>query len=204
MKMDNTSRLIAAGIGLVALVLWLILPVLSFSFIVPPFLTVPLFMMNGYMLSFQINQLMMLVLLFPLAMILIPLTGDKKLTITAGVLNLIACLTVFLLKKQIITGGNLRWLFSAASALINKIGEFVNAPVTEANIDTYISVACDNFLMGGLGLWLTMAASVIYIVAVVIFGQLSVPSSTPTNPSGTQNQGTGRTTGSTKGYSHRT
>lgn len=199
MKMDNTSRLIAAGIGAVTLALWLILPVYSFTFVIP------LFMINGIMLAFNVNQLGIVLLLFPLLMILAPLTGEKKFAIGAGALTVVMCIVAFLLRKTMIVRGNLGWLFKTASLLISNLGSFANVTITEANIDSYITLACDNFLMGGLGLWLSMIASVIYIVFVLTFSQETMPKASSTSAGGQQNGNrSGYTSGASKGFSHRT
>ena len=197
MKMESTSRLIAAAIGVVVLVLWMVLPVFTF------YLVVPLYMINGYMLAFHVNQVGIIFLLFPLLMAVIPLTGDKKLSVGVGALNFVMCLVVFFARKALIVGGNLRWLFTAASTLISSLGSVVGVSITEANLDSYIGVACDSFLMGGIGLWLCLLASVIYIVVVLLFSQYSVPNQM--GSSGPRAQQTNKvTTSPSKGYSHRT
>lgn len=197
MKMDDTSKLIAAGIGLVTLIIWVILPVLSFVFVIP------LYLINGFWLAYRFNQLGILLMLFPLLMILMPLSGDKKLTIGAGVLNMIMCLAVFFARKALIVHGNLGWLFKSASALISALGSFLNVTITEANISTYIDVACENFLVGGLGLWLSLVASVIYVFYVTVFGNQVKP--TPINKTQTSSQQiSSKATAPSKGFSHRT
>lgn len=195
-KMDNTTRLVAAGIGLLVLVLWLVLPVLTFSAVIP------LFMINGFMLAYRVNQLAILFLLFPLFMTIAPLGGDKKITIIAGILNMVMCLALFLLRKQIIVQGNLGFLFKAGSALITGLGAAMGVTITEGNIDSYINVACDSFLFGGIGLWTCLIVSVIYIAFVLIFSQQMIPGTTPRSGSGSST-GRAASSGPSKGYSHR-
>lgn len=199
MKMDNTSRLIAAGVGLVTLVLWLVLPVLSFVFVIP------LFMVNGIMLATHVNQIGIFFILFPLMMMLIPLSGNKKLSIIAGALNIIICLAVFLFRKALIINGNLAWLYRSASLLISSLGSFAGVTITEANINSYIQIACDSFLMGGIGLWLSMITSIVYIAVILVFGQMV--SQKPNSTFGGTGTAGGRkinSPGASAGYSHRT
>ena len=163
MKMDQTSRLIAAIGGTVALIIWLVLPIYAFVIIIP------LFHITGYRLAMSLNQITIIFLIFPLLMALVPLSGEKRFCIWAGVLNLIACLVILLAKKEIIVNGNMKWLFQSAGALISGLGSSMGQTITESNFSSYIGVACDNFLIGGLGLWINLVLSLVYVIFITLF-----------------------------------
>ncbi len=163
MKMDQGSRLIASAAGAIALIVWLVLPIYAFVIIIP------LFHITGYRLAMSLNQIAILFLLFPLLMALVPLSGEKRYCICAGVLNLVACLVLLLIKKPMVVNGNLKWMFQSAGALISGLGSSVGQTITESNFSSYIEIACDNFLIGGLGLWINLIISFAYVVFVAMF-----------------------------------
>lgn len=165
MKMDSGSRIVLACAGAAAFIFWLVLPVYSFCIVIP------LFNLNGLRLAMTFNQIMIIFLLVPILMALIPLSGEKKYCIGAGALGLIACLVALLAKKPIIVGGNIKWLFQSAGALISGLGSALGQTITESNFSSYIDVACDNFLIGGLGLWINLIISFAYLIYAGVFAK---------------------------------
>ncbi len=171
MKIDQRSTIILAAAGVLLIAIWLILPVYSFTIVIP------LFLINGFMLAFQLNQFMALFLLVPILLVLAPLSGQKKFCVIAGGLSLITCLLLLILKKPIIMNGNLKWLFQSAGGLIRGLGSFLGVQITENNLDANMELACNQFLLGGLGLWLSILISFVYLIFSVMFVQESVQNS---------------------------
>lgn len=201
MKIDkNILTLAMVAIGAACLAAWLLLPVLSFNIVIP------LFGINGLHLALNVSNLTMLCLVVLLAMTFVPLTQNKMLCIITGVVSMVMCIVVLLLREAIITHGNLGWLYTAASLLITNIGSMFGETITAENIGMYIKLICDQFLVGGLGMWGVMGLSLIYIVAAALMSD-SVSSGRPVTGSmstSSHTRVTGSTTSASKGFTHRT
>lgn len=201
MKIDkNILTLALTAIGALCLAAWLLLPVLSFSIVIP------LFGINGLHLALNVSNLTMLCLVVLLAMTLMPLTQNKLLCIVCGTVSMVMCIVVLLLREPIITHGNLGWLYSAASLLISNIGSMFGETITAENIGLYIKLICDQFLVGGLGMWAVMGLSMIYIIAAAVMpdsvsggrsGSVRMDSASHTRVTGTASS-------ASKGFTHRT
>ena len=132
---ENTMLLLAAGCGVLILLLWAFLPVLSFVVVLP------LFNINGLTLAQRFNVISVVFFLFPLFMIIAAVCKSRKLCLIAGGLTVFADIMVFVLKKQLVLNGNLNWLYSSAKALITAIGNWAGYTITEANIITSLMLA---------------------------------------------------------------
>ena len=157
-KKTPMLRIVLAVIALLAALAWLVLPVLSFTFVIP------LFSLNGYGLVFYFNQMMMPALLVVVMMIVAALIGDRRMILAVGLADIAMCVAVMLLKKEIVTGGDLKWLYTSASLLIEQIGKLAGVTVTESTLNSYVELACDNFLKPGAGLWIHMILGLVYVI----------------------------------------
>lgn len=176
MKMNQTSKSIAACAGAVSIIIWLVLPIYAFVVIIP------LFQITGYRLAMSFNQIAILFLFAPVLMTIAPFSGEKRYCIWAGIINCIALLILLIIKKPIVANGNLKWLFQSAGSLINGVGSALGQTITENNFSSYIQVICDNFLVGGIGLWINLILGFAYIVFVSMFSKEESTNKTSAGP----------------------
>ena len=200
MRMNGTIRIVAAVLAFVAAVVWALLPVLSFTFIVP------LFSLNGCNMAYYFSQITFVCFLCPLLMMLAPLCNDKRICIGAGALDIIMCVVVMICKSQIIIGGNLRWLYNSASLLIGQISSVAGIEITEANLQSYIQIACDNFLVPGIGFILHLVITFVYLLLAALTSEAAATANTVVNrvinPRATT--GAADRSNTTQSYRHRT
>lgn len=199
MSPNYTNRLIIAAIGLIVLVIWLVLPVISFF-------PVPL-LINGILLAWRVNQVVgFLFMLVPIMMIILPFISNKMVCVGAGALNAVLCLLTLILGKTIILTGNLRWVFTLGSGLIQQIASWFGQTIDGSNVNDAIGFLCDNLLAGGIGLWLSLIISIIYSVlaGVLGFDTVSRPNVTGGGSRTTTVSSAPKTNTSTQRYSHRT
>ena len=196
---QNMKRLILAACGVASIVLWLVLPIYSF-------LPIPL-LINGIMMINNINQIGILFLLFMVAMIIVPFLNNKIATAVTGAVNAVAALMSLFVARPMFMNGNLRWVFLLGTSLIQKIVSFFGYSITTENVQDAIKFLCDNFMQGGVGLWLWLVISLVYaaLAFVLDIGTLSRTrtKSVSTENSSIQHSGTSSNSPS-KGFSHRT
>lgn len=152
--MKKPMNLLQAALAVVGGIAWTVFPVLSLVFIVR------LFSMDGWTLAMRFNEIMLLPYLFMIMMLIAALIGNKKASLIACALNVITCIVLVALRKSILVGGNIRWLYDTASVLLNPLAQQLNISITVDNIGQII---CD-YMIPGTGFWVHMACSLGYFL----------------------------------------
>lgn len=184
-----------AGLSVVGIVLWMILPVFSFVFVVP------IFGLTGWRIAYSFNQLMFFPIAFTLFMAIAALTGKRQLMQVAAILEVIVCILIVIFKKDILLTGNLNWLYTASKILVDSIGSLAGVAITQENFNLVLDTVAVNFLQPGLGFVIHGLCVLAYLIISFIApeekkygyssGRSSTQSSTPSAPRKT-------------GYNHRT
>ena len=199
MTNNTMNRLIVAACGAIILVIWLILPVISFF-------PVPL-LIDGVLLAWRVNQIVgFLLMMVIIMMIILPFFCKKEICIGIGALNAVLCLLTLILGKTIIMTGNLRWVFALGSGLIQQIASWFGQSISASNVNEAISFLCDNLLAGGIGLWISLILSIVYSVlsGFLDFESVSRSNITGGNTGARKTNTAPSSASTTNRYSHRT
>lgn len=193
------------GVSIISIGLWFLLPVFSFI------LVVPLFNISGWNLCMNINQIMLVPMAIGVLMLVAALINNRSLMIVSGILQVISIVLTMVFRKDILLGGNLKWIYSSAQILLNAIPnhEIAGIKITSDNLKDVVALITDNYMQMGIGLILHAICTLIYLLVAFIAPAEIKPFSSGT--SGTGISGTANTnsissfTPNTKtGYNHRT
>ena len=139
------------------------------------------------------------------------LINNRSLMIVSGILQVISIVLTMVFRKDILLGGNLKWIYSSAQILLNAIPnhEIAGIKITSDNLKDVVALITDNYMHMGIGLILHAICTLIYLLVAFIAPAEIKPFSSGT--SGTGISGTANTnsissfTPNTKtGYNHRT
>ncbi len=160
--MKGKNGAILSGIALIDLIIWLVLPVLSFVFLVP------LFNINGWNLAMNFNQIMLIPAALILLMIVCPLFNNRNLMIVVGVLQVICSVLVIIFRKDILLSGNLNWLYASAKLLIDQLATMTGANITSANLNSFMDTVVTNFLQLGIGYIIHAVLTLAYLLLAAL------------------------------------
>ena len=189
------------GLSILSVVAWLILPVFSFV------LLIPLFNIIGWNLAFTINQIMLIPLLFGLLMLLAAFLNNRSLMITSAILQIIMFVLTIIFRKQILLGGNIKWIYTSAQLLLGKVKELAGLQFDANDLNNTITFIIDNYMQVGLGMILHGFFVFIYAMIAIFAPQKNDTKKNRNNgTNGTDQQSVPRyvPTQQNTGYKHRT
>ena len=201
--MKRELSFVQMGLSVISIVTWFLLPVLSFVIIIP------LFNISGWNLALHINQLMLFVLLGGILMLIAALVNNRKMMIVAGALEIIIVILSFIFRKQVLLGGNFKWIYNSATLLVSKVPEVVGVDTSSWDIQQIIKYVVENFLQPGIGGIIHGICTLAYlIIAICASKEKPIIGTKNTNGTGTNSKSSStfntNTTHQRTGYSHRT
>lgn len=143
--MKRELTYVQMGLSGISLLAWFLLPIYSFIVVIP------LFNISGWNLVLRINQLTLFVLLGSILMIVAALMNNRKFMITSAVLEAIIVILTVVFRKNILLGGNFKWIYNSAALLVKKVPEIVGVDTSGWDIQQVITYVVDNLLQFGLG-----------------------------------------------------
>lgn len=189
------------GVSGLSIVLWFVLPVFSFILIIP------LFNISGWNLCMNINQIMLIPLVIGVLMLVAALINNRTLMIVSGILQAVCIILTIIFRKDILLGGNLKWIYTSAQLLLNAIPnqEIAGVKITSENLKEVVTLITDNYLQMGLGLILHSVCTLIYLMIAFVAPAEIKPFSSMGASSGNATATVSNFTPNIKtGYNHRT
>lgn len=203
--MKREMTFVQMGLSAVSILVWLLLPV--FSFVV----VVPLFGIIGWSLSIRINQLMLFIVFGGILMIVGALINNRKLMITAGVLEIVLVILSFVFRKDILLGGNFKWIYNSATILVKKVPEVVGVDTSSWDIQQIVTYIVDNFLQPGIGGIIHAVCTLVYLIIAICASESKPIIQTGSSAGSASSSGTGSTSTfntntnhQNTGFTHRT
>lgn len=77
--------------------------------------------------------------------------NNRKFMITSAVLEAIIVILTVVFRKNILLGGNFKWIYNSAALLVKKVPEIVGVDTSGWDIQQVITYVVDNLLQFGLG-----------------------------------------------------
>ncbi len=143
------------------LVLYCLLPVVSFVVVVP------LLHINGIVFATMLNAIMFLPIILSILLIFFSLFNQRKLSLIVSILSIIGIIVIGILIKAIIVNGNLKWLKGSTTLLMNALN---NADSASGIMDISQSIdwIASNFLVLGLGYYAYVLLTVVFAILVAV------------------------------------
>ena len=133
--MRRDLALAEAGISLLSIILWSILPVFSFV------LLIPLANLDGWTLSTRINQALLLPMGLSVLMIAAAVVNNRLLMQVLGMLQIVLCVLVLVFRKELVMHGSLNWVVSLLKVILEKLGNLIHLDISQESIDTALDAA---------------------------------------------------------------
>lgn len=198
--MKREVSFVQMGLAGASLLVWFLLPVLSFVILIP------IFSISGWNLAININQLTLFVLFGGALMVLGAAMNNRKLMITAGVLEILFIVICFIFRKNVLLGGNIKWIYNSATLLVKKVPEIVGVDTSSWDIKQVVTYVVENLLQPGVGSIIHGICTLLYLIIAIC-----APEAKPIYSSGNKSGTTGSVshfntekTHQNTGYTHRT
>lgn len=156
--MKRELMYVEAGLSALSLLVWFVLPIFSFVLIIP------LFSILGWNMAFTINQILLIPMALALLMLIAALVNNRPLMIIAGVLQLIMFILTIVLRKDLLLGGNIRWIYTSAKLLLDKAKDAAGFQFGADDLNAAITFIIDNYMQIGIGLILHGICVVAYLL----------------------------------------
>ena len=163
MKLKRELTYVQMGLAGASILVWFLLPVFSFMVVM-----LPVFNISGWSLAMIVNQLMLIPIAGMILMLLGAVLNNRRLMITAGVLEAVIVILAFIFRKDILLGGNFRWIYLSATELVKKVPELVGGVDTSSwDVQQIVTFVVENLLQPGLGGIIHLACTIAYVIIAI-------------------------------------